>query len=103
VNIPLPHILIVSACLFALGLFGALTRRNAIGILMSIELVLNSANLNLIAFSRLWGDTAGHGQVMALFVIGIAAAGAVVGLALIIAIFRHRQTISADEINLMKG
>ena len=93
----------VSAGLFALGLFGALTRRNAIGILMSIELILNSANLNLVAFSRLWADTAAGALVTVLLVIGIAAAGAVVGLALILAIFRHRETISADEIDLLKG
>ncbi len=101
--VPLPHILVVSAGLFAIGLFGALTRRNAIGILMSIELILNSANLNLIAFNRYWGTSNGAGQVTALLVIGIAASGAVVGLALILAIFRHRQTISADEIKLLKG
>ena len=101
--VPLPHVLVVSAGLFSLGLFGALTRRNAIGILMSIELILNSANLNLVAFNRVWGSSDGLGQVMALFVIGVAAAGAVVGLALILAIFRHRQTISVDEIRLLKG
>ncbi len=101
--VPISHLLVVSAGLFALGLFGALTRRNAIGILMSIELILNSANLNLVAFSRLWGSSTLLGQVMALFVIGVAAAGAVVGLALILAIFRHRQTIQADEIRLLKG
>lgn len=101
--VPLSHILVVSAGLFAIGLFGALTRRNAIGILMAIELILNSANLNLVAFARHWGDAGGMGQVMALFVIGVAAAGAVVGLALILAIYRHRKTISADEINLLKG
>lgn len=101
--IPLSHVLVVSAGLFAIGLFGALTRRNAIGILMSIELILNSANLNLAAFSRFGGETAAGVQVTVLLVIGIAAAGAVVGLALILAIFRHRETISADEINLLKG
>jgi len=101
--IPLSHLLAVSALLFALGVFGALSRRNAIGILMSIELILNSANLNLVAFNRYWGTQTGLGQVTALFVIGIAAAGAVVGLALILAIYRHRQTISADEIKLLKG
>ena len=89
--------------MFAIGLFGALTRRNAIGILMSIELILNSANLNLVAFGRAWGSPDGSPQVMVLIVIGIAASGAVVGLALILAIFRHRKTISADEINLLKG
>lgn len=101
--VPLPHILLVSAGLFAIGLFGALTRRNAIGILMSIELILNSANLNFIAFSRVWHGTGAEGQMTALLVVGIAAAGAVVGLALVLAIFRHRNTISADEIRLLKG
>ncbi len=101
--IPISHVLVVSAGLFAIGLFGALTRRNAIGILMSIELILNSANLNLIAFSRFHSDTGAGAQVTALLVIGIAAAGAVAGLALILAIFRHRETISADEIHLLKG
>ncbi len=101
--IPLPHVLCISALLFAIGIFGVLTRRNAIGILMSIELILNSANLNLVAFSRLWPASRGMGQSMVLFVIGIAAAGAVVGLALILAIFRHRNTIQADEIHLLKG
>ena len=101
--IPLPHVLCISALLFAIGIFGVLTRRNAIGILMSIELILNSANLNLVAFSRLWPTSRGMGHSMVLFVIGIAAAGAVVGLALILAIFRHRNTIQADEIHLLKG
>jgi NADH-quinone oxidoreductase subunit K len=101
--IPLSHFLVISAGLFALGIFGALTRRNAVGILMAIELVLNSANLNLIAFGRARGDAAAESQVAALIVIGIAAAGAVVGLALVLAIYRHRQTISADEIKLLKG
>ena len=99
--VPLPHILVVSAGLFAIGIFGALTRRNAIGILMSIELILNAANLNLVAFGRM--DPSGASQVVVLLVIGIAAAGAVVGLALILAIYRHRQTISADEIKWLKG
>ena len=101
--IPLSHVLVVSAGLFALGIFGALTRRNGIAILMAIELILNSANLNLIAFGRARGELGGESQVVALIVIGIAAAGAVVGLALVLAIFRHRQTISADEIKLLKG
>ncbi|MBI3318122.1 MAG: NADH-quinone oxidoreductase subunit NuoK [Candidatus Omnitrophica bacterium] len=101
--IPLPHVLCVSAALFALGLFAVLTRRNAIGILMGIELVLNSANLNLVAFNRAWGTPTGLGQVTALLAIGVAASGVVMGLALILAIFRHRQTIQADEIKLLKG
>lgn len=101
--IPLSHFLLISAGLFAIGLFGALTRRNAIGILMGIELILNSANLNFVAFGRAWGTPSGLGQMMALFVIGVAASGAVVGLSLILAIFRHRKTILADEIRLLKG
>ncbi len=101
--VPLPHFLVISAFLFAIGLYGALTRRNAIGILMGIELILNSANLNFIAFGRARGDLAGESQVLAMIVIGIAAAGAVVGLALVLAIYRHRQTIAADEIKGLKG
>ena len=101
--IPLSHVLVVSAGLFALGVFGALTRRNAVGILMAIELILNSANLNLVAFGRSRGGAGDESQVVALLVIGIAAAGAVVGLALVLAIYRHRQTISVDEIKLLKG
>lgn len=101
--VPLPHVLAVSAGLFAIGLYGALSRRNAIGILMAIELILNSANLNLVAFSRVWPGTAAAAQVTALVVIGIAASGAVVGLALVLATYRHRQTIAADEIHLLKG
>lgn len=101
--VPLAHVLVVSAVLFSIGIFGALTRRNAVGILMAIELILNSANLNLVAFNRASGDPSGVGQVTALFVIGIAAAAAVVGLALILAIYRHRETISMDEIKLLKG
>ena len=101
--VPLPHVLCISAGLFAIGLFGVLVRRNAIGILISIELILNSANLNFVAFYRAWGSPNGLGQVMVLFVMGIAAAGAVVGLGLILAIFRHRQTIAADEIRILKG
>lgn len=101
--IPLSHFLVVGAGLFAIGLFGVLTRRNAIGILMAIELILNSANVNLVAFSRALQDSAATGQLVALFVIGIAAGGVVVGLSLVLAIYRHRRTIAADEINLLKG
>lgn len=101
--VPLPHLLALSALLFAVGLFGALTRRNAVGILMSIEIILNSANLNLVAFSRAFGPAGGAGQVTALLVIGVAAAGAVVGLALVLTVYRQRETIWADEMNLLKG
>ena len=101
--VPVSHLLALSAGLFAIGIYGVLSRRNAIGILMSIELILNSANLNLVAFSRIWPESAAAAQVTALIVIGVAAAGAVVGLALILAVYRHQQTISADEIHLLKG
>ncbi|MCM8794497.1 MAG: NADH-quinone oxidoreductase subunit NuoK [Candidatus Omnitrophica bacterium] len=100
---PISHFVVISSGLFVIGLFGALTRRNAIGVLMAIELILNAANLNLVAFSRLWDSTALFGQATALFVIGIAGAGAVVGLALVLAIYRHRQTIAMDEFKLLKG
>lgn len=108
--IPQSHFLILSAMLFSLGLFGALTRRNAIGILMSIELILNAANINLITFNKFLASpdgpalsgAEGLGQIFALFVIAIAAASAVVGLVLVIAIYRNAKTIFADKINLMK-
>ncbi len=100
--IPQSHFLILSAFLFSLGIFGALTRRNAIGILMSIELILNAANINLITFNKFLGSPDGLGQIFALFVIAIAAASAVVGLVLVIAIYRNAKTIFADKINLMK-
>ena len=95
------HYLVVGALLFCLGLFGALTRRNAIGILMAIELTLNAAALNFVAFNAYLGGALG--QTIALFVIGIAAAGAIVGLALVLAVYRQQRTISADEIHLLKG
>ena len=100
--IPLSHVLVVSIGLFAIGLFGALTRRNAIGILMALELVLNATALNFVAVNAYRGGGP-LGQTAALFVIGIAAAGAIVGLALILAIYRQTKTIFADEIHLLKG
>lgn len=100
--IPQCHFLFLSAGLFAIGIFGILTRRNAIGILMSIELILNAANINLITFSKFLGSPDGLGQVFAVFVIAIAAASAVVGLGLVIAIYRNSKTILVNKINLMK-
>ncbi|MDP2942493.1 MAG: NADH-quinone oxidoreductase subunit NuoK [Candidatus Omnitrophota bacterium] len=100
--IPQSHFLILGATLFAIGIYGALTRRTAIGILMSIELILNAANINLVAFNRFLGSPDGLGQIFALFVIAIAAASAVVGLVLVIAIYRNSKTILMDKINLMK-
>lgn len=100
--IPQSHFLILSAALFAIGMFGILTRRNAIGILMSIELILNAANINLITFNKFIGSPDGEGRIFALFVIAIAAASAVVGLGLVISIYRNAKTILVNKINLMK-
>lgn len=100
--IPQSHFLILSVALFSIGIFGILTRRNAIGILMSIELILNAANINLIMFSKFSGSSEGLGQIFALFVIAIAAASAVVGLGLVIAIYRSAKTILVNKMDLMK-
>src|SRR5512135_107431 len=101
---PLQGYLLLSALLFAIGLAGALTRRNAIIVLIAIELMLNAANLNFIAFWR-YGPhpQALTGIVFVLFSIGVAAAEAAVGLALIISIYRHYRTTNLDQINSMKG
>lgn len=100
--ITLYHYLTVSLLLFGIGLYGILTRRNAIGILMSIELVLNSVNLNLVAFSKYITPQILTGQVFALFVIGVAAGEAVIGLAIVLSIYRTQKTVNMDDINLMK-
>lgn len=100
--VPLEHFLIFSAILFVTGIYGALTRRNIIGILISIELILNSVNINLVAFSRTTSLAPETGQIFALFVIAIAAASAAVGLAIVLAMFRVRRTVFADEIHLLK-
>lgn len=85
-----------------MGLYGALTRRTAIGILMSIELILNAANINLITFNKFLGGPDGLGQVFALFVIAIAAASAVIGLVLVIAVYRNMKTIFTEKMNILK-
>lgn len=100
--IPLQHVLVFSAILFVAGLYGAFTRRNIIGILISIELVLNAVNINLVAFSRTTSLSAETGQVFAIFVIAVAAAAAAVGLAIVLALFRVRKTVFSDEIHLLK-
>ncbi|MCB8948277.1 MAG: NADH-quinone oxidoreductase subunit NuoK [Ardenticatenaceae bacterium] len=91
----------LSAILFSLGALGVLTRRNAIILFMSIEMMLNAANLAFVAFARHLGDL--DGQVLVFFVITVAAAEVAVGLALIVTIFRSKKSINIDEINLMKG
>jgi len=100
--IPLESFLILGAILFSIGIFGALTRRNAIGILMSIELILNAANINFIAFNQFLGSSDCLGQIFTLLVITIAAASAVIGLVLVIAVYRNTKNIFAEKINLMK-
>ena len=82
------------------GVFGVLTRRNIIVIFMSIELILNAVNINLMAFSQQWGNS--NGQVFAIFVIAVAVAEAAVGLGIIVAFYRNKETINIDEMNLMK-
>ena len=100
--IPLEHFLLVAAALFSLGLYGMLTRKNAINVLMSIELIFNSANINLVAFSRfVTGDT--EGQVFALFVIVIAACEAAVALAIVMSLYRILKDVSLDEASALKG
>lgn len=96
----IPEALALSAVLFTIGTIGVLTRRNAIVIFMCVELMLNAVNLTFVALSRLYGMT---GQVFVIFVMTVAAAEAAVGLAIIIAIFRHGQTVDLKNINVLKG
>jgi NADH-quinone oxidoreductase subunit K len=98
--VPLEHVIALSGLLFALGAAGALARRNLIVILMSIELMLNAVNLALVAFSRQWGDVAG--QIFVLMVIVVAAAEVTVGLGIVIALFRNRETVNVGDASLLK-
>jgi len=93
------HYLVVAAALFIIGTIGVLTRRNVVIVLMSIELILNAVNLNLVAFSRLHDL---HGQVFSIFIVADAAAEAAVGLGIIIAFFRNKETVNMDEVDLLK-
>lgn len=97
----LNQFLLLGAILFAIGVYGVIARRNGVAVLMSIELILNAVNINLIAFSAQWGDTSG--QVFALFVIAVAAAEVGVGLAIVLAIYRNRKSVDLDELDLMRG
>ena len=101
-SIGLTHYLVLSAALFCIGLYGALTRRNAVIILMCIELMLNAANISLIAFSSYVVPQLLTGQVFAIFVMVVAAAEIAVGLAIVLAIYRHFSTIDTNDINLLK-
>ncbi|MGA1220072.1 MAG: NADH-quinone oxidoreductase subunit NuoK [Ilumatobacteraceae bacterium] len=95
------NFLILAALLFAIGVFGVIARRNAVMVLMSIELILNSVNLNLIAFAMMNNSPEGH--VYALYVIAVAAAEVCVGLAMVLMIYRNRRSIALDELSVMKG
>ncbi len=98
----LTHYVILSSILFCVGIFGVLTRRNAIAILMSIELMFNAVNINFVAFSKFVTPGEFIGQIFAIFVITIAAAEATVGLAIVLLIYRNFKGINVDNINLMK-
>jgi len=100
VNVPTHWYLFLSLALFTIGVIGVLTRRNVIIILMSIELILNAVNINLVAFSQRFAEV--DGQIFAIFIIADAAAEAAVGLGIIIAFFKNRETVLADEMDLLK-
>lgn len=100
--IPLSWYLIFAAALFSIGLFGVLSRKNAVAILMGVELMLNAVNVNLIAFWRYLSFETMVGQVFAVIVFAVAASEVAVGLALVISVYRRRQSIVADDINLLK-
>jgi NADH-quinone oxidoreductase subunit K len=99
--VPPVHLLIFSLILFSIGMIGVLTRRNAIIILMSIELMMNAANINFIAFSRQLNNIVG--QVFGVFTIAVAAGEVAVGLAVVLALFRNRDTVNVDEVHIMRG
>ena len=100
-SLSIEHYLALSMVLFILGAMGVLLRKNAIIIFMSVELMLNAANLALVAFSRQWGDL--DGQIFVFFVMTVAAAEVAVGLALIVAIFRNKRSINIDDLHQMEG
>jgi NADH-quinone oxidoreductase subunit K len=100
--IPLTHYLIVSACLFSFGIMAVLTRKNAVNVLMGIELILNSANLNLVAFSK-FSSADLNGQIFAVFVIIIAAAEAAVALAIVLSMYRIVKSVNLDRADTLKG
>ncbi len=101
-SVGLEHYLVLSAVLFSIGLYGVLAKRNAVVILMCIEIMLNAVNIALVAFSRYVVPVLLTGQIFAIFVIVVAAAEAAVGIAIIIAIYRSRQSVDVDKFDLMK-
>jgi NADH-quinone oxidoreductase subunit K len=100
-GVPLSWYLLVSGGMFALGLLGVMVRRNPLMILLAVELLLNAANVALVGFSRYWGNT--DGQIFALVVMVVAAAEVVIGLGLVVAVFRNRLRLDVDELSTMKG
>lgn len=101
-GLTLNHFLGLAALLFCLGLYAVLSRRNAIGVLLGIELMLNACNINLVAFARYVNPELLHGQVFSLFVIALAGSEAAVGLAIILAVYRTVMSVNVDEVNLLK-
>jgi NADH:ubiquinone oxidoreductase subunit K len=103
-SVGLHHFLVLGTFLFCIGMYGALARRNAIGVLLSIELMLNGVNVLMVAFARyIATDQDFAGQMFAIFIMTVAAAEAAVGLAIVIAVYRLRRTVAVDELDLMKG
>ncbi|MGG0716161.1 NADH-quinone oxidoreductase subunit NuoK [Robertmurraya massiliosenegalensis] len=102
-GVPISAYLTLALVLFCIGLYGALTKRNTVIVLISIELMLNAVNINLVAFSKYGMAPSIDGQVFALFTIAIAAAEAAVGLAILIALYRNRKTVNIDEMDTMKN
>lgn len=100
--IPFEHVLMLGAILFAIGVYGVLARRNAVLILMSVELMLNAVNINMIAFSVYLHPEEATGQVFSVFIIAVAAAEAALALAIILRVFRNRRTANVDEVDLLK-
>lgn len=101
--IPLSWYLLVAAALFCIGLYGVFARRNAVAILMSVELILNAVNINLIAFWRYMTPERSTGMAWAVFVLAVAASEAAIGLALVISVYRSRDSVVADDLDLMKN
>ena len=99
---PISFFLVLSALVFSIGVYGVLARQHAVLVLLSVELMLNSANINLVAFSAMLQEAGVAGQVFALFVIAVAAAEVGVGLAIVILIYRNRQSVDVDDMALMK-
>ena len=101
--IGLNHWLLVSTLLFSIGLYGLLTRRNAVGILMAVELLLNSTSLNFIIFNKFGTPAIVDGQIMSIFIIAVAAAEVVVGMAIFVTLFKHRKTVDVTAMDLLRN